>query len=168
MNLEHVIARRAGRDRILEPGGIDADRLRLYRPLFQDRFVGVVAVLLLRQNRDVGLLDQIELKVLGRDFIQRAIDRDEVDAVRAVFREVIERRVGLVTDDARQRRDEERIVGVHAPAALGLEALGRERHLVGRIGEAFEIERDRRLAFGVGRLIAEVDGLPVPLLFPVP
>ena len=31
---------------------------------------------------------------------------------------------------------------MHATAAFGLEALGRERHLVGRIGEAFKIELD--------------------------
>ena len=86
--------------------------------------------------------------------------------MRAVFRKVIERRVGFVTDDARQRRDEERIVGVHAAAALGLEAFGRERHLVGRIGEAFEIERDRRFAFVVGRLFAEIDGLLFRSSFP--
>ena len=48
--------------------------------LFQDRFVGVVAVVLLRQDRDVGLLDQINVQISVRDFVQRGIDREEVDA----------------------------------------------------------------------------------------
>jgi len=168
VNLKHVISRRVGRDGILEPGSVDADRFRFYRSLFQHRFVRVVAVLFLRQNRDVGPLDQVELQFLRRDFLQRAINGDELDAMRAIFREVIERRIGLVADHARQGRDEERIVGVHAATAFGFEALSREGHLVGRIGKALKIQRDRRLAVGVSRLIAQVDRLPGPLFFSFP
>ena len=108
------------------------------------------------------------MQFLRRDLVQGAIEGDEIDAVRAVFRKVIERSVGLVTNEARQGRNEKRIVGVHASAAFGFEALGRERHLVGRIGKALKIQRNRCLAFGVGGLIAEVDGLAGPLFFSVP
>ena len=94
---------RIGRQRVSETIGAEVDLVRTEWAFLERGLEGVVAVVLLGQDRDVGLLDEIEAQFVSRDFAQGGIDGNELDRVRAAFRHIVQRAIRLVADDARQR-----------------------------------------------------------------
>ena len=103
---EDVIAWIVGGKCVMKAVGGNRDLFRFRDALFQHRFVGVIAVLLFRQNGNIFLRDDVGSHVFDRDPIELRIDRDQIDRARFLHVDVTQVAVGFVADHVRQRGNE--------------------------------------------------------------
>src|SRR5206468_9435371 len=114
----------------MQTAGGDGELLRVRQPLFQDRMVGEVPILLACQHRNVLLRDEMESDVFNRDALELWIHRDEIQAARFIRFNVMQIAVRLCSDDKWQVRNQRAFLTGNTATAVRLESFGDESHRV--------------------------------------